>query len=455
MKSAGQRWNYFWFEAVSADNLGLLRILLFGSMFLFYVLTPVLFPSWGWHEDFTLWGKASPVFWSPVWLIAKLHLPPLSTNALIATQLVWRAALALSCVGLFTRFSTAVSFLLGAYLMGIPNSFGKTHHLDQILVWAFMVMAFSRCGDAWSMDALIRKTRARTASEEEDPPPSGEYTWPVHLIWVISAMVYCESGISKLRHSGIAWVTTDTMRWFLMQAYYRVSDTDPLTSWGLALARSRWLSSALGGAALLFELGFPIALFSRKARWVFVPGVMAMQIGIALVLGPNFYQMILCQGMLWVPWDQVVKRLTTRYGSRKTYGLIFDGACGLCQRTIIVVRSLDLLHRVEFLDAANQWPPIEKRFPGLDRERCLAEMHVCTPRGQIRTGFYAYRALAWVLPLGWLVLPILYLPGAAWAGSHVYSMVASRRHRGACAMPRLAPLAEPSLPNAAKTPYTR
>jgi predicted DCC family thiol-disulfide oxidoreductase YuxK len=435
MKSAGQHWNHFWFEPTSPDNLGLCRIYLYGTMFLFYILSPLLFKSWGWHTDFTLWGNVSSAFWSPVWLFSVLHLPPLSTGALVAMQTIWRLSLALSCVGLFTRASTIVSFVLGTYLIGLPNNFGKIHHLDQLLVWAFMAMAFSRCGDAWSFDALRRKVRAKTPGAA-DPRPSGEYTWPVHLIWVISAMVYVEAGASKLRHSGISWITTETMRNFLLQSFYHVSDSEPLTSWGLFFVRSHWLSSTLAGFSLFFEVAIFIALFSRRSRWILVPGVVGMQTGIAMFMGPNFYQVILCQA-LWIPWDRVVDKLAIRLETRPRYAVAFDGACGLCQRTIAVLKSLDVLRRVEFLDMVRQWSRIEESFPGLDRERAHSEMHVRTPRGQVKTGFYGYRALALALPLGWLALPFLYLPGAAWAGSHVYRAVATRRHRNACPLPAL------------------
>lgn len=454
IKILAQRWNRFWFEPALADNLGLCRIILYGSMFLFYLLSPVLFKSWGWHEDFTPWGNVSSVFWKPVWLFRVLHLPQLSTTSLIAVQTIWRLSLALSCVGLLTQFSTTVSLVLGVYLCGLPNNFGKIHHLDQLLVWVFLVMAFSKCGDAWSVDALIRKTRTRTVTMKKDPAPSGEYTWPVHLIWVISVMVFFEAGISKLRHSGILWVTTETMQNFLLRAYYHVSDSEPLTSWGLFFARSHFWSSALAAGSLLLEVGFLFALFSPRARLVLVPSVVAMQAGIALFMGPNFYQMILCQS-LWVPWDRVVESLANRYRGREPYALAFDGACGICQRTVCFLRSLDALRRVEFLDAAHRWSDIEKRFPDLVRERCHAEMHVRTPEGQVRTGFYAYRTLAWVLPLGWLAVPFLYMPGVAWIGSHIYRSVASRRHPSACAIPELTPLADPKLSNVTKVPHTQ
>ena len=87
--------------------------------------------------------------------------PPLPTTYLVGFNLFGDGARP-ELRGIATRASTAVSFVFGIYLMGLPNSFGRTHHLDQLLIWAFLVMAFSRCGDAWSVDALIRKARAQS-----------------------------------------------------------------------------------------------------------------------------------------------------------------------------------------------------------------------------------------------------------------------------------------------------
>jgi hypothetical protein len=52
----------------------------------------------------------------------------------------------------------------------------------------------------------------------------------------------------------------------LTRALYHVSDADPLTRAGLWIARRHWLSSALAATTLVVEIGFPAALFSRRAR---------------------------------------------------------------------------------------------------------------------------------------------------------------------------------------------
>jgi len=48
-------------------------------------------------------------------------------------------------------------------------------------------------------------------------------------------------------------------------------------------------------------------------------------------------------------------------------------------------------------------------------------------RGRVCRGFDAYRRIALVLPLGWLVAPFLWLPGMASLGPRVYARVAAGR----------------------------
>ena len=62
-----------------------------------------------------------------------------------------------------------------------------------------------------------------------------------------------------------------------------------------------WLCAA---ASLAAEALIPLALVSRTARWLFVPTLFGMQVGIRLLLGPSFAPMLICY-LFWVPWDKV------------------------------------------------------------------------------------------------------------------------------------------------------
>jgi hypothetical protein len=258
-----------------------------------------------WNEDFRSWGSVSPAFWMPIPLFHLLGLRPFSVDSLDVIQIVWRSALALSAIGLFTRGSMLVAAVLGFYLLGLPHNFGHIYHFDALLVIAMLTLTFSRAGDAWSVDAR-RHGRAQ-------PLPSGEYTWPIRLIWLSMAFVFLGAGLSKLRHGGIAWVASPNMAIILNQAAYHVSDADPLTTAGLWIASHSWLSETLALTALVVELGFVAALFSVRARALLVPAAAGMLVGIRVLMGPTFAGFLVVN-VFWVPWDAVLAWVASRSG---------------------------------------------------------------------------------------------------------------------------------------------
>ena len=135
MRSLRSHWNHFWFEPALPDNLGLCRIILFRrDVSVLRARALGLLPSWGFLENFVPWGSVSHAFWNSglVDLGASL-LPAPSAQLLEAIQIVWRAALLFSCIGLFTGVATALSFALGVYLFGVAASFGRIHHMEHVL----------------------------------------------------------------------------------------------------------------------------------------------------------------------------------------------------------------------------------------------------------------------------------------------------------------------------------
>jgi predicted DCC family thiol-disulfide oxidoreductase YuxK len=372
----------------------------------------------------------SRVFWQPMSFFRTLGLGVLPPAALAAASAAWKLLLLTSAAGLFTRFSTAGAFVLGTYLMGIPHSFGKIHHDNGVLVFAMGILAFSRCGDGWSVDSLARAARRPLAAS---PAPNGEFTWPIRMMWLVMSLVFFGAGVSKLRHSGLEWITSNTLQSILLLSNDPLAHPAavPPTDWGLWLAGVPWLCMAVGAASLALELFFPLALFSRLARRIVVPGVLAVQIGISLIMGPDFLRFLVCY-LFWVPWKRMGEIITRAAARRPHHALIYDGACGLCRSTVAVLRRLDIAGRVEFLDALSDWPRIHGAFPSLSQEECLATMHVVTADGRIEKGFDAYRALSWSLPLLWPVAPLLYVPGVPVLGRRIYASVAARRHRTGC-----------------------
>src|SRR6185295_14566854 len=163
------RWNAFWFAPGPATTLGVCRLLFFGTLLL-----------WQWPHDYSPWGAYSTVFWMPIWLFETLGLPAFTPGVISGIQAVWKTALFLSAIGLFSGPAMTVAFVLGVYLMGLPHNFGQTQHFDTLVVFTCGALALSRAGDACSLDAWMALVRQRGPVQR--PEDSWEYTWPIRFV---------------------------------------------------------------------------------------------------------------------------------------------------------------------------------------------------------------------------------------------------------------------------------
>lgn len=267
-------WERYWFAPADPRPLGVCRIVFFGGL----AVLSVCFAELG---SSALWGDVSDVFWNPIRLFREVPIPVPSAGVLRAMDLAWTASLILACIGLWTRPATATAFLLGAYLLALPQNFGKIHHYSGPIVVALAIFAFSRCGDALSIDAR----RAGGAA----PKHSGAYSWPMRLGRLYLILVYFPAGLAKLQNTGLDWASADTVVALLN------INSSPLGHW---IAQSEALCFAMAATVLALETASPLALFSRRAAAFLVPGLFFMQIGAALTMHVNLLPLLL----LFVFW---------------------------------------------------------------------------------------------------------------------------------------------------------
>jgi predicted DCC family thiol-disulfide oxidoreductase YuxK len=136
----------------------------------------------------------------------------------------------------------------------------------------------------------------------------------------------------------------------------------------------------------------------------------------------------------WTSYDGRGDRLTT-----STLTVLFDGGCPLCRRTVRLLRGLDWLHRLQFVDATDA-DARARVAPGLSEADVMVEMYVVGERGARYGGFEGYLQIARVVPIMW---PFVLggLPGLRTLGRILYSRIAaSRVRRGRCTDDLCAPL---------------
>lgn len=110
------------------------------------------------------------------------------------------------------------------------------------------------------------------------------------------------------------------------------------------------------------------------------------------------------------------------------YGLVYDGQCAFCRRSLRLLKAMDWLGRIRPLDLHRDEAEVSRRAPGLSHEDMMEAMRLITPGGRVYAGFFAFRQAAWLLPPLWPTVPLWYLPGMSRLGPAMYARIARRRY---------------------------
>jgi len=196
-------------------------------------------------------------------------------------------------VGVALRVSLPAALVSALILEGIRNSDGRVIVGDALPMLCMLVLVASgdAAGEAW---------RFRRRSEGARPAAgSARYGWPIRTAMIACALAYFFAAVQKWRYSGLPWITSDNLRWILdAQAH-----PDGLARF---VADRPLLAHVLAGGALLLETTFPLVLFVPRLRWLFIPGLIVMHIGIRIALGLDYSAQWLTVLIVFVNWPLVV-----------------------------------------------------------------------------------------------------------------------------------------------------
>jgi hypothetical protein len=235
-------------------------------------------------------AQLPPGLLRPVPVLFFLHsMPP--AEVIVAIQIVGVAAAALAAAGWRRRRTLALAWLAYFALAALRASRGKIQHNDLLLLIG-CVPFLAAPATRW----LHRATNARSAV----------WGWPVHTALAFVASAYFFTGLRKLTVSGLAWVTSDNMRWIL---YAGANGKAKVPEAALFIADRPWLSHLAAAAVLGFELAFPLLLLHRRARPVVIALAFAFHGGTWLTLGLDYWKYAFVVTLLLVDWPPLVLRL--------------------------------------------------------------------------------------------------------------------------------------------------
>jgi hypothetical protein len=210
-------------------------------------------------------------------------------------------SLLLSAAGFLTVVSTKTSFLLVVFYQGLLRSFGHFNHDEMLGVYFLVVLAFTPCGDEFSIDSWLKTRAAR---------PAFAYAYPILLMQLLMAWTYFSSALIKLRVAGLKYLSTDNLPALaIFHSLDNLHDTHFKLAFWLPQVKA-YLPFAVG-FVLIWELLFPLIIFWRRLRW------WMLGFGVVFHLATLFFMNIffphqLAMYLIFVDWDRLKNKLSDK-----------------------------------------------------------------------------------------------------------------------------------------------
>ncbi len=283
------------FVPASAVSLGVVRSVVHGAFLISVLLT-----------SFSALAELPPTILRPTgamkvlpWSFYDQLLTPAGMTILKSAMVL---SLLLSTAGFLTSLSTKISLLFVVFYQGLVRSFGHFNHDEMLGVYYLAVLAFTPCGAAFSLDSWVAPTRKER--------PSFAYGYPILLMQLLMGWVYFSSALIKLRVAGLKYLSVDNLPSLaIFHSLDNLHDTH--FRWAFWLPGVRAYLPFVVGLVLVWELLFPLAIFSKRLRW-WILGAGVLFHFSTLFFMNIFFPHQLAMYLVFVDWDAVERRLSKR-----------------------------------------------------------------------------------------------------------------------------------------------
>jgi hypothetical protein len=270
----------------SAFTLGVVRSIVHGTF-----LVSVLFTSFSALGALpaTILRPTGAMQFLPWSFYEQLQTP----SAMVLLKTVMVVSLLCSTAGLLTVVSTKTSLLLVLFYQGLLRSFGHFNHDEMLAVYYLAVLAFTPCGDAFSLDNRMRKMGKDR--------PAFAYAYPIMLMQLLMAWSYFSSALIKLRVAGLKYLSPDNLPALaIFHSLDNLHDTHFRLAFWLPQVKT-WLPFAVA-LVLIWELAFPLAVFLRRVRWWILAFGIVFHLS-TLFLMNIFFPHHLAMYLIFIDWD--------------------------------------------------------------------------------------------------------------------------------------------------------
>ena len=223
----------------------------------------------------------------------------MTPTGMLAFKSLLVVSLIAATTGYLTSVSTKSAALLFLFYEGLVRSFGLFNHDEMPMVYILVVLAFTPCGDAFSLDKRFGRRQPK--------PGDLIYGYPILLMRALLAWSYFSSGLIKLRSAGLSYFNPDSLPTL---AIFHSLDNLHETQFRLAfwLPQVRGLTTVAVIVVLLWEIAFPLAIFFKTARRIIL--VFGVLFHVSTLLFMNiFFPYHLAAYAVFVDWPRLIARI--------------------------------------------------------------------------------------------------------------------------------------------------
>lgn len=286
-------------EISSPLPLALLRIVFFSVFFIGGIIRfNELLSSFGFFVEFAnaknLPDTISSAFWSLI---------PYSQNTIRVALIGLIIAAFFSLVGFKTKFFIFLFAILAIYIFALPNLTGKINN-NQDVFWIPLLLAFSGCGDIWSIDALIKLKSKRISNSLVKSP---HYSMAIFTIWVMLGICYFFPGFWKWWNCGLDWALTENVKYQMYNKWFSLGHFTPF----FRIDYYPLLYKAAGLITLWFELFFIFLLPFKKARKIGITGGLMLHLSIWIFMD-IFFIFFIMSYLAFFNYDRIWEKVKNR-----------------------------------------------------------------------------------------------------------------------------------------------
>ena len=239
-------------------------------------------------------------FWHPVGIMRFLDRSTITQELMYKVEVLFWISLGLSFFGLLTRWALILSAITLTFLMSHEMSYGFMSHREPAMILTLFILSAFPVGHVYSLDAVIFKRPLMATEKDVD--------WFLFFIRALFCVAYFSAGIYKLRISGLSWITTPALVYYLqfitaLWPNYWLNNYFPDLGYQLSLYPN--LCRLLCALVLILEVGAPLALFVKKTKWPIVLGLAAMQLATFFILKISFLHFLILF-LAWLPWKRIL-----------------------------------------------------------------------------------------------------------------------------------------------------